>query len=52
MYPMPQVIRSGGHDLSCADFEEGEEGLVLKNEHGRNVGWLPYDEVERVLPGD
>ena len=47
---MPRVERANGPSISCDAFEEGREGLILTDDHGRNVGWLPFEEVEYVLP--
>ena len=47
---MPRVERTDGPSVSCDAFEEGQEGLVLKDNHGRNVGWIPFEKVEHVLP--
>jgi hypothetical protein len=47
---MPRVERTDGPSVSCDAFEEGREGLILKDSHGRNVGWLPFEKVECVLP--
>ncbi|MFC7077875.1 hypothetical protein [Haloarcula halophila] len=37
--------------VECSTFKEGENGLTLVENPGKNVvGYIPYDNLERVTP--
>lgn len=47
---MPTVKLDGERNIECTSIEEGDEGLVLKNEDEIKVGWVPFDDVVYVRP--
>ncbi|WP_433625853.1 KTSC domain-containing protein [Halomicrococcus sp. NG-SE-24] len=39
---------SGGEQVECHDFEEGQHGVVLRDHEGATVGYVPYGNLEYV----
>lgn len=48
---MPTVHTGRSHpDLECSSFEEGENGLILKDGRNNNIGWVPFGAIQYVEP--
>lgn len=43
-----KAIVESGERIECAEVAEGEHGVFLLDADGRQVGYVPYDELERV----
>ena len=37
-------------EIACFDFREYEHGLVLRNEDGYNIGYVPHEILSHVEP--
>jgi hypothetical protein len=37
-------------EINCFDFREYEHGIVLRNEDGYNIGYVPYDILSHIEP--
>lgn len=37
-------------ETSCFDFREYERGIVLRNDEGYNVGYVPYEILSHIEP--
>lgn len=44
-----KAIVEGGEEIECAEVEEGERGVFLFDHDGQQVGYVPYDGLERVI---
>lgn len=37
-------------EIACFDFREYDHGLVLRNEDGYNIGYVPHEILSHVEP--
>lgn len=37
-------------EISCFDFREFDEGIVLRNEEGYNIGYVPHEILSHIEP--
>lgn len=44
-----KAIVEGDEEIECAEVAEGERGLFLLDGDGRQVGYVPYGRLERVV---
>ncbi|MCH7661300.1 MAG: hypothetical protein IH933_12215 [Euryarchaeota archaeon] len=49
---MKVVFKPGNtyEDVNCFDFREYERGIVLKNEDGYNMGYVPHEILSHIEP--
>ncbi|WP_336345037.1 hypothetical protein [Halalkalicoccus ordinarius] len=49
---MKVVFKPGNayEEINCFDFREYERGIVLRNEDGYNVGYVPHEILSHVEP--
>lgn len=44
-----KAIVEGDETVECAEVSEGEHGIFLFDNDGRQVGYVPYERVDRVV---
>lgn len=51
---MKVVYKPGNtyEEINCFDFREYEHGVVLHNEEGYNIGYVPHDILSHIEPHD
>ncbi|GAB7017253.1 hypothetical protein [Halostagnicola bangensis] len=37
-------------EINCYDFREYERGIVLHNEEGYNIGYIPHEMLSHIEP--
>ncbi|GAB3036426.1 hypothetical protein [Natronobiforma cellulositropha] len=37
-------------EIDCFDFREFEHGIVLRNEEGYNIGYVPHEILSHIEP--
>ncbi|ELZ21171.1 hypothetical protein [Natrinema limicola] len=37
-------------EIDCFDFREYEHGIVLRDEEGYNIGYVPHDILSHIVP--
>ncbi|MDJ1434090.1 hypothetical protein [Halostagnicola sp. A-GB9-2] len=37
-------------EINCYDFREYEQGIVLHNEEGYNIGYIPHEILSHIEP--
>ncbi|KYH27839.1 hypothetical protein HAPAU_05130 [Halalkalicoccus paucihalophilus] len=49
---MKVVFKPGNtyEEVNCFDFREYERGIVLRNEDGYNIGYVPHGILSHVEP--
>jgi hypothetical protein len=49
---MTVVYKSGNayEQINCFDFREYEHGVVLHNEEGYNIGYVPHEILSHIEP--
>jgi hypothetical protein len=49
---MKVVFKPGNayEEINCFDFREYERGIVLRNEDGYNVGYVPHEILSHIEP--
>jgi hypothetical protein len=43
-----KAITTGGETIECIEVEEADHGLVLYDGERRQVGYVPYERLDRV----
>ena len=49
---MKVVYKPGNayEEINCYDFREYEQGIVLHNEEGYNIGYVPHEILSHIEP--
>lgn len=49
---MKVVFKPGNayEEINCFDFREFDEGIVLRNEDGYNIGYVPHEILSHIEP--
>ncbi|WP_255171704.1 hypothetical protein [Natrononativus amylolyticus] len=49
---MKVVYKPGNayEEINCYDFREFEHGVVLRNEDGYNIGYVPHEILSHIEP--
>lgn len=42
--------RNTYEEINCYDFREYEQGVVLHNEEGYNIGYVPFELLSHIEP--
>ena len=49
---MKVVFKPGNayEEINCFDFREYEHGIVLRDEEGYNIGYVPHEILSHIVP--